>query len=251
MSKIEEQNAEIRKKLLQQNPNGINLILAQENPTSQIHQEEVHKMLAAVKRVTAAPKKQKKVAISPMTALQFSHQSEAGLQWEQSYQYVNIATCRSSVIKASYHLKFDFTCRSTFALQSKTQSLLMPIKVMEPARPQRAPKTPDLTSEIDLPSKAQLKQLLVYPSLSSVGAPNEIKPIVLPAAHFKHERLQLGSQSNPNAVAEQEQPQKGMAMAEDSAFLDLILTRNKDSKGEDSMSIPLLSKTPVEQPKQQ
>ena len=89
------------------------------------------------------------------------------------------------MIKATYNMKIDFTCKSTFALKPKIKTMLMPIKIMQPPRAHRTPKPPDLTKETNLPSAEYLEELLVYPSMDSVGAPSEIKPIELPGGHYR------------------------------------------------------------------
>ena len=82
----------VRSKFLQHNPNGINMIRTSQAIGSQMHHEEVHKMLATIKRVSGpsaksnSKKTQKRVPISPMmNELAFCHEDAGGSSWEQGY----------------------------------------------------------------------------------------------------------------------------------------------------------------------
>ena len=50
-----------------------------------------------------------------------------------------------------------------------------------------------------MPPMAFLEQLLVYPTMDSVGAPSEIKPIEMPAGHFRIEKVRATTQAPSNS----------------------------------------------------
>lgn len=83
-----------------------------------MHHNDLHEMLGTIKRVEKTNKKQKRVAISPLYDINYCHQDDGGLAWEQGYQYAQIATCNSAVIKANYNLKLDITAKPIFAFKT-------------------------------------------------------------------------------------------------------------------------------------
>ena len=110
-----------------------------------MHQDEVHQMVATIKRVQReGANKGKKVPIGPLTSdISFYHEAESGA-WSQGYQFVQIASSNAPVIKATYHVKIEVTMKPTFGLKCLTKTMQIPVRVMEPGRANRQ-RLPDLT----------------------------------------------------------------------------------------------------------
>ena len=129
LAKIQQQNQFIKKELLADHPDGVNMYLPEPERNNAV--KEADTLTNHIKKVSRPTNNNGgRAKITRLEDLNFCYTNN-GQSWEQGYQFVKIATSEGDVIKASYRMEIELVLRNAMCCSEQIKSTTIPIQIIE------------------------------------------------------------------------------------------------------------------------
>ena len=88
-------------------------------------------------------------------------------EWEQSYQFVDLATVEGEVLKVNYLVALEVTILTNFGFSKQSKEIRVPIQILKPRKDLPKTRNLNLNKEKNL-QWAKDHGILIYPKLNKL-----------------------------------------------------------------------------------